>query len=102
MVWRTFFVVLLFWSASVMGATSQQIFVLAVDGMTCPLCVAAVNKALRTTDGVLSAKTNLVQTQAEVQVEAGLQAQVLIEAVKKAGYDAHIIQVNSVEETIRD
>src|SRR5690625_1866132 len=101
MVWRTFFVALFFWSASVMAA-SGQVFVLAVDGMTCPLCVAAVNKALRTTDGVLSAKTNLGQAQAEVQVEAGLQAQVLIEAIKKAGYDAHIIQVNSAEETKRD
>lgn len=94
---RTAFVGLALWSAAVFGASAQQV-VLAVDGMTCPLCVAAINKALRTTPGVISAKTHLADEQAEVQTEPDLEVQVLLDAVKAAGYDARVIQKEAVED----
>lgn len=98
MLWRSFFVAILFWSASALGAQSTQVVRLSIDGMTCPLCVAAVNKALRTTEGVVSAKTHLGQEQAEVEIQDTLSEQVLIEAVAQAGYQATVLSDESIEE----
>jgi len=71
---------------------SEQEVRLYVQGMTCPLCVAAVNKALRSTPGVQGAKTNLQQEQAQVQVPADFDVEILLAAIKEVGYDAEIIQ----------
>lgn len=64
---------------------------LSVAGMTCPLCVTAVNQALRTTPGVISAKTNLNNEQADVVVPDDFDLQHLLAAVQKAGYEAEIM-----------
>jgi len=71
--------------------TEQEVR-LYVQGMTCPLCVAAVNKALRSTPGVQRAKTNLQQEQAEVQVPADFDVEILLSAIKEVGYSAEVIQ----------
>lgn len=95
---RTALLGLALWSASVLGAPSAPVVVLAVDGMTCPLCVAAVNKALRTTPGVISAKTHLADEQAEVEIAPELEVDALLDAVKAAGYDARVIRKEPVED----
>ncbi|MGB0767143.1 MAG: heavy metal translocating P-type ATPase [Phycisphaeraceae bacterium] len=60
---------------------------LSINGMHCASCVARVEKALRTVEGVEDASVNLTTERAEV-VGRGLVADRLIEAVAKAGYEA--------------
>lgn len=69
----------------------EQNVVLQIKGMTCPLCVAAINKSLRTTNGVISAKTSMSTEQAEVTVIEGFDIDKLLEAVKDAGFQASVI-----------
>ncbi len=59
---------------------------LSVSGMSCAGCVAAVEDALRHVPGVQEATVNFAEHTA--QVIGPVPADVLVEAVKKAGYDA--------------
>ncbi len=60
---------------------------LSIAGMSCAGCVKAVEDALAAVPGVTSAMVNLGERTALVQGE-GIEAQTLIEAVRKGGYDA--------------
>ena len=55
--------------------------------MTCAACVSRVEKALNKVDGV-SASVSLATERAHVEAPAGVDDAVLVEAVRKAGYDA--------------
>jgi Cu+-exporting ATPase len=59
---------------------------LAITGMSCAGCVAAVETALRTVPGVSAAQVNFAERTA--QVSGGVPAATLIQAVKAAGFDA--------------
>jgi copper ion binding protein len=60
-----------------------------VEGMTCNHCVMHVTKALEELDGVKSAKVNLDKAEAEVVFKgAPLDNNILVKAVKEAGYKA--------------
>lgn len=63
---------------------------LNIEGMTCASCVARVEKALKTVDGVSQATVNLANEKAFIQAPAS-QTQQLIAAVKKAGYEATVV-----------
>ncbi len=69
---------------------------LPIGGMTCASCVARVEKALKAVPGVESASVNLATEQATVQAAAGVTADVLAAAVRKAGYE-----VASTETTLQ-
>ena len=58
---------------------------LAVDGMTCPHCVARVEKAILSVDGVTQASVALDTASARVE---GGQPHAVIEAIEQAGYTA--------------
>ncbi|MFK7789689.1 MAG: heavy metal translocating P-type ATPase [Phycisphaeraceae bacterium] len=60
---------------------------LTINGMHCASCVARVEKALRTVEGVEEASVNLTTHRADVDGR-GLVADHLIAAVQKAGYEA--------------
>ncbi len=60
---------------------------LSINGMACAGCVTAVEDALKAVPGVTSAVVNLGERTALIEGE-GLDADSLIEAVRKAGYDA--------------
>jgi len=60
---------------------------LDISGMSCASCVARVERQLEKIDGV-EASVNLPLNQAFVKAPLGLEDQVLVEAVSKAGYDA--------------
>lgn len=60
---------------------------LRIDGMTCASCVARVERALLKVPGVQRASVNLATEHAEVVGAAGIDA--LLNAVQRAGYDAH-------------
>ncbi len=59
---------------------------LAVTGMSCAGCVAAVETALRSVPGVTEARVNLADRTA--QITTPMPAAALIDAVRAAGYDA--------------
>ncbi len=60
---------------------------LTVGGMTCGHCEMRVKKALAAVPGVKDANVSHQAGAAEVDVE-GVTREALIEAVKKAGYEA--------------
>ena len=62
--------------------------VLAITGMTCSSCAARVEKVLAGVPGVVSAVVNLATEKAHVTLTRGVPTSALIEAVRKAGYDA--------------
>ena len=60
---------------------------LSINGMACAGCVSAVEDALKSVPGVRSATVNLGERTALVEGD-GVSADALVEAVRKAGYDA--------------
>ena len=69
--------------------TSIQIR-LPIEGMTCSSCVARVEKALAKVPGVGSAVVNLATETANVALAQGADPEVLVAAVRKAGYETHL------------
>ena len=70
---------------------------LAIDGMRCASCVAAVEKALRAVDGVTAASVNFAARSARIDGQAAAAA--LITAVDSAGYHAvEIVDENDASE----
>ena len=59
---------------------------LAITGMSCAGCVAAVETALRSVPGVAQASVNFAERTA--QVRGDVSTATLIHAVQQAGYDA--------------
>jgi P-type Cu+ transporter len=59
-----------------------------VEGMTCASCVARVEKALKKVPGVVDAAVNLATEKARVETTPGVSAETLLQAVRKAGYEA--------------
>ncbi|MEJ2592882.1 MAG: heavy metal translocating P-type ATPase [Candidatus Thiodiazotropha sp.] len=62
---------------------------LAVTDMTCASCVAAVERAIRSVDGVETASVNLVEKRAQVM---GGDPAAVVNAVIDQGYDARLIE----------
>jgi Cu+-exporting ATPase len=64
---------------------------LAVDDMTCASCVAAVERAIRSVNGVEAAAVNLVEKRAQVM---GGDPRAVVNAVIDQGYDARLIETS--------
>lgn len=65
---------------------------LNIIGMTCAACATRIEKALIKVDGVTKALVNLATEKASVEFMSGnTNADKLIDAVKKVGYDAKVI-----------
>lgn len=60
---------------------------LTVEGMMCPHCKMHVEKALAAVEGVKSVQVDLEKKQAEVELSSNVEDQILMEAVKEAGYE---------------
>jgi Cu+-exporting ATPase len=69
---------------------------LAVRGMTCAACVGRVERALRKVEGVADAQVNYATEVASVHWRTGAppnatqDAAVLVSAIERAGYEAHV------------
>ena len=74
-------------------STAQREFKLAIEGMTCASCVSRIEKALRALPGVDSAAANLATEEATVRASSAVDAGMLADAVRKAGYEVHTRQV---------
>ncbi|BFL82978.1 heavy metal-associated domain-containing protein [Shewanella baltica] len=86
----------LFLALSLCSASSWAANVLVtldVKGMTCPLCVTVVNKALRKTDGEIKAKASLKTEQAIVTVSEDFNLDNLLKAVDETGYKGSINKI---------
>ncbi|MGQ0509977.1 MAG: heavy metal translocating P-type ATPase [Betaproteobacteria bacterium] len=73
--------------------TSIQIR-LPIEGMTCSSCVARVEKALTRVPGVSRAEVNLATETANVALAQGADPETLVAAVRKAGYETHLVAPN--------
>jgi len=70
---------------------------LQVEGMSCASCVARVEKSLRAVPGVTSASVNLASEQAVVEHQQNIAPDQLIEAVRKAGYEARLLTMDDAD-----
>jgi copper chaperone CopZ len=64
-----------------------------IDGMTCDNCVFNVIRALEKVDGVKIAAASLEKQSAQVGLTKNISAEVLREAIEKAGYHASNVTV---------
>jgi P-type Cu+ transporter len=69
-----------------------QTLELKIEGMTCASCVGRVERALGKISGVNRVSVNLANERAHVELLSQVDSQTLIEAVRHAGYDAHVWQ----------
>lgn len=68
------------------GKPQKSTYVIGVEGMMCPRCVAHVKAALEAVKGVHSVEVSLEQKTATVVASVKSEA-LLTDAVKAAGYD---------------
>ena len=80
------------------GSSAQRLR-LAIDGMSCAGCVAAVETALRGVPGVAEAQVNFAERTAHVMGD--VPAPALVQAVRAAGYDASELR-DAADEAERD
>ncbi len=64
--------------------------ILRSQELTCPSCVAKIEKALKNVDGVKEARVFFNTGRIEVEHEAEAKAADLVKAVREAGYEAKI------------
>ncbi len=64
---------------------------LKISGMTCDACAEHVRTALESVPGVRQARVSYSMGQADIEMEAGMDADALEAVVAKAGYQARII-----------
>ncbi|MDB6445054.1 heavy metal translocating P-type ATPase [Pseudomonas sp. 21TX0197] len=69
-----------------------QTLELKIEGMTCASCVGRVERALGKVPGVNRVSVNLANERAHLQLLGQVDSQALIDAVKRAGYDASVWQ----------
>jgi len=69
---------------------------LSISGMSCAGCVSSVEKALQAVAGVSEARVNFAEHTAEIS--PAVNAEVLIKAVRDAGYDAALMMDDFAEE----
>lgn len=62
-----------------------------IEGMTCQHCVMRIQKALKEVPGVLAVQVDLKKGEADVKVQDGVSPQILISAIKNAGYESKIL-----------
>jgi Cu+-exporting ATPase len=69
-------------------ATDPVLLGIYVEGMSCASCVNRIEKAIRTIPGVKSAAVNLATERADVAFAGPADLDGVVDAIRKAGYDA--------------
>ena len=77
---------------AVSAKAAERQVVLGIEGMDCELCTLAIKKSLAETSGVKSVKVSYKDKKAWVTADASVTDTALIDAVKKAGFKARIIE----------
>ncbi len=73
-------------NAEAEAASGPPAFVIPVDGMTCAACAVSVHKATTSVPGVVAAKVEEAAGRVRVWVEGDVDAEDVVEAIRKAGY----------------
>jgi copper chaperone len=68
--------------------STERETLLDVEGMTCGSCIRHVNAALRSVDGVVDVEVDLPKGEVRVWHGAAPGTDLLVSAVRNAGYDA--------------
>lgn len=71
---------------------------LEITGMSCASCVANVEKALNSVEGVQKAEVNLATNQAAVEADESIDPDTLIEQIRQSGYEARLLQQEDQED----
>ncbi|HUX44105.1 MAG TPA: heavy metal translocating P-type ATPase [Terracidiphilus sp.] len=83
-----------------MAETSKETLTLPVLGMSCAACQHHVENALRSTEGVESARVDLMAHRANVVFDPSVAPpQKLLEAIRSAGYDAVLPRAGESQES---
>lgn len=61
-----------------------------ISGMHCISCAMNIDGELEDIDGVKAANTNFAQAFVEVEYESDIDDEVIIKAIKSAGYEASL------------
>ncbi|MFZ2968852.1 MAG: heavy metal-associated domain-containing protein [Sulfuricurvum sp.] len=69
---------------------ADQLTHLKIEGMMCPACVKNVKGSLNDVAGVKDATVYLKEGKAQVTSANGVKAEVMCDAVKKAGYGCSV------------
>jgi Cu+-exporting ATPase len=80
-------------SRAVSGEGGELEVELSIQGMTCSTCVISVAKALQAVEGVTLVKVDLEEGMAEIRAKKEVDPNKLVEAVKKAGFEARIEEI---------
>lgn len=70
---------------------------LDIEGMSCASCVNRIEKAVQKVEGVREAQVNFATGRALIDVEEGVGAEKIIEAIHQAGYQAEVKTENHHE-----
>ena len=76
-----------------------QTLELSIGGMTCASCVGRVERALGKIPGVNGVSVNLANERAHLELLGQVDPHILIDAVKRAGYEASIWQAEQPHDT---
>ncbi|UVL84634.1 heavy metal translocating P-type ATPase [Pseudomonas sp. B21-028] len=76
-----------------------QTLELSIGGMTCASCVGRVERALGKIPGVNGVSVNLANERAHLELLGEVDPQILIDAVKRAGYEASVWQAEQPHDT---
>jgi heavy metal translocating P-type ATPase len=80
-------------------ADTDRRVVLRVEGMTCGACAARVERTLNRIEGV-TASVNYATSKARISVAAAIPATKLLEAVRRAGYSAEVVDDGRPTESV--
>lgn len=75
---------------------------LSLPSIHCAACISTVERALHATPGVHNARVNLTLKRAQIQADADLTADDLIQQLKQVGYEAHELDAGALSATQTD
>ncbi|BBP63100.1 copper-translocating P-type ATPase [Pseudomonas sp. Cab53] len=70
--------------------SESSTFDLPISGMTCASCAGRVERALSKVAGVNSVSVNLANERAHLELNGQVDPQILVDAVRRAGYEAEV------------
>ena len=81
--------------------SESSTFDLPISGMTCASCAGRVERALSKVAGVNSVSVNLANERAHLELNGQVDQQILVDAVRRAGYEAEVRPVEPSAEVQR-
>ena len=80
----------------VIADTGAMQIVLSIGGMTCASCTNTITDALQALSGVTDVAVNLLGNSATATIDKDQRAEVLVETIEDAGYEATVVRIEPV------